>query len=845
MLDASDDLIYTINEETIKLSTLYDPKDHSFLNKEINKYKNLTYRFDMYNCLIILTSKDKDHDENIEIKIFVKAKEYMIFSNKKEGLFYSEEHLKKLLKKYDIASPIYQIFNKKKEIILEEIKVSVGKIVIKSRADPSELKDNYKNMIIKYDKEIVFEKEIEFENLSPNFKKYIMNNKEQKSDLIYFFSSIDRFSLLMKISTFLKSQEQIFAICGPFGIGKTFTSLFIQKQLFKEKIYSVYINLENEENMNDLKQTIIKEIFFLGLDEKGYLNLSSQILDGLFNDIWEIISKIDNYCEINKIKYLLILDQYQKNRDRNDLIYNLKTEKIFLLSSINDEDVKENLFSEKKNKKKFNYIYIANFNLQTEVKQFLSGKKEEEKKCIEMFNYNPLSIFLMENVFNWNILDFLNAQFWIILKQLDDFYNIKNITFINYLLENNLINSTDCINGKGINKEKFIKNINNISLKYITYIFEDEIAYLYYSFNYVKNVLIFERKYIMDRINIINENVEHVRGEQFENIIKHKFILDKDIMQIDGFITVNEIAKMNLVNEYEKINIKELKEKNSIFIYQLKANGEDYDMAVLYPKNEEIILIQVKYKLSMSNVNNLNYYSEKKKIKIIKDALKKLDIDAKKIYILYISSVNFNDKREAFNILKKRKINCLFYNIKLDSFSVNFENIFDDYKSLASIIYPKVEDYKIQSFEKQRRFPQMLMTALKKIQKDKKPENLEKEYNVFIDHLRSKGFKNDFVKHLGMFYKKKITSSDFPILAFNYYLLFFKADNFQNIDYKKGLFLVYEEKYQLYNYDINNGKKTKRVDLEALLKNYNFIVGIWKENDYDNNNNIIDIKEDE
>lgn len=129
-------------------------------------------------------------------------------------------------------------------------------------------------MIIKYDKEIAFEKEIELENLSPNFKKYIMNNKEQKSDLIYLFSSMDRFSLLMKLSIFLKSQEQIFAIYGPFGIGKTFTSLFIQKQLFKEKIYSVYINLENEENMNDLKQTIIKEIFFLGLDEKGYLNLA-------------------------------------------------------------------------------------------------------------------------------------------------------------------------------------------------------------------------------------------------------------------------------------------------------------------------------------------------------------------------------------------------------------------------------------------------------------------------------------------------------------------------------------------------------------------------------------------
>ena len=54
-----------------------------------------------------------------------------------------------------------------------------------------------------------------------------------------------------------------------------------------------------------------------------------------------------------------------------------------------------------------------------------------------------------------------------------------------------------------------------------------------------------------------------------------------------------------------------------------------------------------------------------------------------------------------------------------------------------------------------------------------------------------------------MFYKKEITSSEYPILPLNYYLLFFKAGNSQNIDYKKGLFLVYEEKYQLYNYDIN------------------------------------------
>ena len=85
-----------------------------------------------------------------------------------------------------------------------------------------------------------------------------MKNKYEKSDVNYFFSSMNRFSLLKDILNFLQSEEQIFSVSGPLGIGKTFTSLFIQKQLFKEKMISVYINLDNEESINNLKQTLTK-----------------------------------------------------------------------------------------------------------------------------------------------------------------------------------------------------------------------------------------------------------------------------------------------------------------------------------------------------------------------------------------------------------------------------------------------------------------------------------------------------------------------------------------------------------------------------------------------------------
>ena len=70
-------------------------------------------------------------------------------------------------------------------------------------------------------------------------------------------------------------------------------------------------------------------------------------------------------AKIKKIKFLLILDQYKSKRDPNKNLLKLKVDKIFLLSSMNDKDIKRNLVSQIKWDKKldFKYAYYITFGI--------------------------------------------------------------------------------------------------------------------------------------------------------------------------------------------------------------------------------------------------------------------------------------------------------------------------------------------------------------------------------------------------------------------------------------------------------------------------------------------------
>ena len=461
----------------------------------------------------------------------------------------------------------------------------------------------------------------------------------------------------------------------------------------------------------------------------------------------------------------------------------------------------------------------------------MENKTENEKKCIELFNYLPLSIFLMENVFDWNILNFLNSQFEAILKDLNEFYEKKDIIYINSLMINNKINNIDDLIPISISKKEFINNIKSVSLKYFSYQIKGELVELFYTFIYIKKILNFEINYLLS-LKTIRNDFSKLKGGVFEELIKHKFILDKDKLQVDGFIKVNKIINMILVDEYKYINIEEIKKKNCIFIFQEDNNEEDYDFAILYPQSKEIILMQSKYKLQYKEVKHITYFSSKNKVKIIKDTLKKFNINIEKIYVLYVSSVEHNEKDNAFNILNNRKVNCLFYNITSDFFTSNYKNNITDYKSLSTQIYPKVEEYISQNFVKRKRFNQSLITTLKRIQNERQKliiAELDEEYQEFINFLLLKGINSSLMKHFGNFYNKQMAPVEFPILTFNFYAIFFKPKTSKKIDYTKDLILEYEENNLIHYYDIQHGKEST-INLETLLKEYCLIVGIWIDN---------------
>lgn len=287
-------------------------------------------------------------------------------------------------------------------------------IVIKEKDNNSQYKKVYADLKTIYQKKDndIYGIKIKLEFLPMNFEKYYSfnNGHNSKGNNMDIFLSNIRLKIFTEVRNFLKDKEKIYAICGPFGIGKSFTALAIQKDLYFDNIASIYINLSNQEEIIELKKTLIRESFFINLIESKFIELANKITECEASNIWEIIFEIDDYCFNQKIKYLLILDQYKRARDEKECLFQLKTNKIFLLSSINDKDVKENLVMQIKgnNSLKFKYTYYISLDIDNFIKEISKSVKDGlVLNCLEDFSYLPNSDFLLDNKNDMNILNFL------------------------------------------------------------------------------------------------------------------------------------------------------------------------------------------------------------------------------------------------------------------------------------------------------------------------------------------------------------------------------------------------------------------------------------------------------
>ena len=160
------------------------------------------------------------------------------------------------------------------------------------------------------------------------------------------------------------------------------------------------------------------------------------------------------------------------------------------MSSINDKDVKGNLVSQIKgsNDLEFKYIYYISLGINDFIQYNSNDYDENIIKCLKDFNYLPNTIFLLENVYNKNILDFYNYQYEFALKKISKFYKTYNISYLSDFFTLKKINDSKAIDPVLISKEEFLNNINDIPLKYISFRQEAKNNYfsLHYSFDYAK-----------------------------------------------------------------------------------------------------------------------------------------------------------------------------------------------------------------------------------------------------------------------------------------------------------------------------------------------------------------------
>ena len=87
-------------------------------------------------------------------------------------------------------------------------------------------------------------------------------------------------------------------------------------------------------------ETLISECYFLFKDFGLLKELTNKMKNNYRNDIWFLLLLIKEFLLEKKIILILIFDQYPKSIDKDNNLLLFKDFKIFLLSNINNNDMK-------------------------------------------------------------------------------------------------------------------------------------------------------------------------------------------------------------------------------------------------------------------------------------------------------------------------------------------------------------------------------------------------------------------------------------------------------------------------------------------------------------------------
>lgn len=623
-------------------------------------YKDLYYNEERIYPPIIVNFKNGTKTETHQIftkKYFEKIYKQFGFSNPllDNNYFYQE---------FDIDN--YQLFDSM------ETNYKIQEIV----------EEDYETLYKQVFNETKIGKEILAKELTFNFKYYIKSPSQEHK--IKFILSEER---IKTMKSFLSNKEKIYAISGPYGIGKTISLILLCYS--KEKKFC-YLNLralnDNKNNIQIWKYklflTELYSIFKEDKDKKHFNELKKDIVK--VKTYWEAIIQSIKFCINNEIKAVFILDQYKEKIDKdfthlkkikeNILNDNLNNIMIIISSSINNKDLREFIIRKYVNKESIlnltlNYHYHINI-FRLEYISGLINQLSDKKKDIFIKNFGNIPSYFYkileckDDSLN-QLISNIKAS---IINQINTFFDDNNISYENlcYLVEKYLKidreGEGDSLEGKSFFDDKEIENlIKLIPIKFFELeIKNNSINKIKFYFPLAKSCFleaIFTKIFILLKNPKINFP-ERILGDLLETFVTEN-IKDMPNEKIDQICFTNKLWNMEYIKGLTLSKVK----IDNILIIQQNEYAEKVDLGILL-KGETLILYQIKKALTKPTKNFVSMKDIRCNQKNLENTfLKHFECNIKNIYLVYITGIYFTNriyneyhtwtkKESDFNILK-------------------------------------------------------------------------------------------------------------------------------------------------------------------------------------------------
>ena len=470
---------------------------NSFASKK--QIPNLTIK-ESTNCLIVNKSLE------LYAIIFINPIE-IIYESMKEDIkkkcdktVYSTIQIDETIKTFGNVKTFFNLNNKMYSYSTNKINlVGVNNVTIFYSNNPFTFASN---------NSLLDPKKLTKDQLSMYFKEYFQYNDKDNKEEFYYYNSDEREKLSKNFDRLLFIDKvRKFKISGPSNDGKSTTLLYLSR-LYTNIIYLNLKVLTNLYYKNEIKLVLNILMYEFGRIFFETKELKNGFEDKFNNNIeqtpWIIISNLIDYLIAQKIKVILILDQFKSSSVDAIFYENIEKKlsvnfKIIISFSISDNidfnNIANSLEQNKGNPDELSekvqdyYFYYSNLLNREEIKQL--NKDSNKYQLYNLFDFHPKYIYLLnyhnELYIKNKIKNYLEGH----CKEIG--INNFNVYLFNY--------------SKSIDKEFSFYNLHNITTKI-------PMKYSYLVFRKNNFIIRYQFKFLD---SIINENLQLERVKEYFN----------------------------------------------------------------------------------------------------------------------------------------------------------------------------------------------------------------------------------------------------------------------------------------------------------------------------------------